>query len=50
MLYHVPNIRRALEEIRRVVKAGGRVLITTNAADHSARLKTSTCRLPATSA
>ena len=39
MLYHVPDIRRALEEIRRVVKAGGRVLMTTNAADHSARLR-----------
>ena len=38
MLYHVPNIRQALEEIRRVVKPGGRVLLTTNAADHSARL------------
>ena len=38
MLYHVPDIRRALTEIRRVVKVGGRVLITTNAADHSARL------------
>lgn len=38
MLYHVPDIRRALEEIRRVVKGGGRILITTNAADHSARL------------
>ena len=38
MLYHVPDIRRVLEEIRRVVKVGGRVLITTNAADHSARL------------
>jgi SAM-dependent methyltransferase len=38
MLYHVPDIRRALAEMRRVVKVGGRVLITTNAADHSARL------------
>ena len=38
MLYHVPNIRRALEEMRRIVKTGGRVLVTTNAADHSARL------------
>jgi SAM-dependent methyltransferase len=39
MLYHVPDIRRALDEMRRVVKVGGRVLITTNAADHSARLR-----------
>jgi ubiquinone/menaquinone biosynthesis C-methylase UbiE len=39
MLYHVPSIKRALEEIRRVVKMGGRVLITTNAADHSARIQ-----------
>jgi SAM-dependent methyltransferase len=38
MLYHVPDMRRALEEIRRVVRPGGRVLLTTNAADHSARL------------
>jgi SAM-dependent methyltransferase len=38
MLFHVPDITRALEEMRRVVKVGGRVLITTNAADHSARL------------
>jgi SAM-dependent methyltransferase len=38
MLYHVPDIRRALEEMKRVVKVGGRVLMTTNAADHSARL------------
>jgi SAM-dependent methyltransferase len=38
MLYHVPDIRRALLEIKRVVKIGGRVLITTNAVDHSARL------------
>lgn len=39
MLYHVPNIRRALAEMRRVVKPGGRVLMTTNAADHSARIQ-----------
>lgn len=38
MLYHVPNIERALRELRRVVKVGGRVLISTNAPDHSARL------------
>lgn len=39
MLYHVPDIRRALAEMRRVVKVGGRILITTNAADHTARLQ-----------
>ena len=38
MLYHVPDIAKALSEIRRVVKSGGRVLISTNAADHCARL------------
>jgi SAM-dependent methyltransferase len=38
MLYHVTDIRRGLEDLRRVVKLGGRVLISTNAADHSARL------------
>ena len=38
MLYHVPDIARALSEMRRVVKPGGTVLITTNAADHSRRL------------
>jgi SAM-dependent methyltransferase len=39
MLYHVPDMRRALEEMRRVVRVGGRVLITTNAADHTGRLQ-----------
>ena len=38
MLYHVPDIKQALIEMRRVVKVGGRVLMTTNAADHSKRL------------
>ncbi len=38
MLYHVPTIERALRELRRVVRPGGRVLISTNAADHSERL------------
>ena len=38
MLFHVPDIRQALVEMRRVVKVGGRVLATTNASDHSARL------------
>lgn len=38
MLYHVPDIRKALTELRRVVRPGGRVLISTNAGDHCARL------------
>jgi SAM-dependent methyltransferase len=38
MLYHVPDIAQALREMKRVVKIGGRVLMTTNAADHSKRL------------
>jgi ubiquinone/menaquinone biosynthesis C-methylase UbiE len=38
MLYYAQDIRRALEEMRRVFRPGGRVLITTNAADHSAAL------------
>ncbi|MCC6381052.1 MAG: class I SAM-dependent methyltransferase [Dehalococcoidia bacterium] len=38
MLYHVPDIARALRELRRVVKPGGHVLISTNASDHSERL------------
>lgn len=38
MLYHVPDIHAALTELRRVVRRGGRVLISTNAADHCARL------------
>lgn len=38
VLFHVPDVRLALQEMRRVVKPGGRVLFTTNAADHSKRL------------
>jgi SAM-dependent methyltransferase len=39
MLYHVPDIGAALREMRRVVKPGGRVVLTTNASDHMERLR-----------
>lgn len=39
MLYHVPDIPAALHEMRRVVKPGGRVVLTTNAGDHMERLR-----------
>jgi ubiquinone/menaquinone biosynthesis C-methylase UbiE len=38
VLYHVPEMERALRELRRVLVSGGRVVIATNAADFAAEL------------
>ncbi len=39
MLYHVPDPLSAITELRRVTKAGGRVLVVLNGADHLQELK-----------
>ena len=36
MLYHVPNIPQALQELRRIVRPGGKLLALTHSADHVA--------------
>ncbi|GAB1421054.1 hypothetical protein MASR2M15_11880 [Anaerolineales bacterium] len=38
MLYHVPNLQQALEEIRRVLKKDGVLLAITNSAEHMQEL------------
>jgi SAM-dependent methyltransferase len=38
MLYHVPDLDRAVAELRRVVRPGGAVVITTNGPGHMAKL------------
>jgi SAM-dependent methyltransferase len=34
MLYHVPDVERALGELARVLRRGGRLVAVTNASDH----------------
>ena len=45
MLYHVPDLGKALGEIRRVLKAGGRLYATANGADHMKELRDLVCPL-----
>lgn len=39
MLYHVPDLPRAIGELRRIVRQGGKVLVSTNGPGHTAQAK-----------
>lgn len=39
MLYHVPNPHQAIAELRRVLRAGGTAMVTTNGPGHTAEAK-----------
>ena len=39
MLYHVPDIDQAIAELRRVLRPGGRLLVSTNGPGHTAEIK-----------
>lgn len=39
MLYHVPDARIAVVELRRITRAGGKVMVTLNGSDHLSELR-----------
>lgn len=39
MLYHVPDVERALDELARILRSGGRLVAVTNYSDHLQELK-----------